>query len=174
MLSASALLLIALPFFLPTLEESQAATGRSRENIRVSRLDEKMWSQIVAHREGKGLLVNVWATWCIPCVEEFPDLVRLDAEYRGKGLDVVVVSLDFDDEIDGKVRPFLRRMKAGMPAYINAFAPPENLITALHSDWSGGVPATFVFDKNGRFVTMAVGKQSYKTLRGLAERALAQ
>src|SRR6185369_3239414 len=65
----------------------------------------------------KPLLVNFWATWCDPCREEFPDLVKLDAEYKGK-IDFITISLDELSEIDRDVPKFLTDMKAPMPAYL--------------------------------------------------------
>jgi thiol-disulfide isomerase/thioredoxin len=53
----------------------------------------------------KPLLVNFWATWCDPCREEFPDLVKLDAEYKGK-IDFITISLDELSEIDRDVPSF--------------------------------------------------------------------
>src|SRR5687768_16627705 len=66
---------------------------------------------------GRPLLINFWATWCPPCVEEFPDLVKIDSDYRGK-LDVITVSLDDLAEIEISVPRFLAEMKAEMPAYL--------------------------------------------------------
>src|SRR5688500_9996400 len=59
----------------------------------------------------KPLLVNFWATWCAPCREEFPDLVKIDGEYRGK-IDFFTVSLDFVEELDTGVPKFLSEMNA--------------------------------------------------------------
>src|SRR4051794_37851872 len=56
---------------------------------------------------GKPLLINFWATWCDPCREEFPDLVKLDNEFRGK-IDLVTISMDDLADIDRDVPKFLR------------------------------------------------------------------
>ena len=66
---------------------------------------------------GKPLLINFWATWCDPCREEFPDLVKLDAAYRGR-VDFITVSLDDLDDINTLVPKFLSEVKAQMPAYL--------------------------------------------------------
>src|SRR3954452_8450717 len=65
----------------------------------------------------KPLLVNFWATWCDPCREEFPDLVQIDKEYRGK-IDFITVSLDEVADKDTAVPKFLTDMKAEMPSYL--------------------------------------------------------
>src|SRR5262245_55260970 len=76
---------------------------------RVTQIDDAKIKQLLKP-SGKPLLVNFWATWCIPCREEFPDLVKIDAEYRGK-IDFFTVSLDFTEEIDTAVPKFLSEME---------------------------------------------------------------
>lgn len=137
-------------------------------------IDEAGLRSLIDERHGRGLILNVWATWCAPCVEEFPGLVKLDSAYRSAGLDVVTISIDFEDEIEGKVKPFLRRVRATMPSYVNAFPTPGDLITALHPSWSGAIPATFVYDRQGVPVTHVIGHQSYRQFSELAQRALAK
>lgn len=135
-------------------------------------LDERGLHDLITQRNGKALVLNVWATWCLPCVEEFPALVRLDSAFRRRNVDVVTVSIDFEDEIDGKVRPFLRRMKATMPAYVNAYPTPSDLINAIHQEWSGAIPATFFYDARGSMVAHVVGERSFEQFRVLTEQTL--
>src|SRR5260370_25669457 len=77
------------------------------------------------------LLVNFWATWCDPCREEFPDLVKIDGDYRAKGLKFVAVSLDDLEELKTGVPKFLHQMKATMPAYLLDVKDPEPAIKAV-------------------------------------------
>jgi thiol-disulfide isomerase/thioredoxin len=138
----------------------------------VRTIDSDGLRSLLSERKGRALILNVWATWCIPCVEEFPDLVRLDSLYRSRGVDVVTISIDFEDEVDTKIRPFLRRMRASMPAYVNAFPTPADLIDELEPSWSGAIPATFAYDAKGRRVDYVTGHQSLDGFRRLAERSL--
>src|SRR5262245_24408831 len=57
-------------------------------------LDAKGLASAIAARSGRVVLVNFWATWCVPCREEFPDLARLEKAYRDKGVAVLGVSID--------------------------------------------------------------------------------
>src|SRR5438477_3978864 len=66
---------------------------------------------------GKPLLINFWATWCGPCREEFPDLVKISCEFRGK-IDIITVSLDDLADIKTYVPKFISEMKSEMPAYL--------------------------------------------------------
>src|SRR5437773_10846562 len=69
-------------------------------------------------KDTRPLLVNFWATWCDGCREEFPDLVKIDNDYRDKGLNFVAVSLDEAEDVKTKVEPFLKSMKAQMPVVL--------------------------------------------------------
>ena len=165
---------IACGLILLTGKGQPAVVSRQQTSaaIEVRPIDANTLNILLHRRNGRVLMLNVWATWCVPCVEEFPDLVRLDASHRTRGVDVVTLSIDYEDEIESKVKPFLRRMKAGMPAYVNAFAKQEDFITALSAEWSGAIPATFVFDSSGSLRETLVGKQSFKSFVTAAEKVL--
>src|SRR5438034_10745336 len=66
-------------------------------------------------KDTRPLLINFWATWCDPCREEFPDLVKIDADYTAARLNFVAVSLDEVADIKTAVPKFLKEMKAAMP-----------------------------------------------------------
>src|SRR5688572_16204773 len=73
--------------------------------------------QALLKRDGtRPLLVNYWATWCDPCREEFPDLVKIDKQYRPKDLDFIAISLDDLSDLKTAVPKFLREMRAEMPS----------------------------------------------------------
>jgi thiol-disulfide isomerase/thioredoxin len=116
------------------------------------------------------LLVNFWATWCDPCRDEFPDLVKIDADYRGKGLDFIAVSLDDLKDIKTEVPRFLRSMKAQMPVYLLNVPDPEVPITAVDPQWSGGLPATFLYDAHGNIAYKHFGRIAPEELRAAIEK----
>ncbi|MEO6333599.1 MAG: TlpA disulfide reductase family protein [Pyrinomonadaceae bacterium] len=112
----------------------------------------------------KPLLVNFWATWCDPCREEFPDLVKLDAEYKGK-IDFITISLDELSEIDRDVPKFLIEMKASMPAYLLKAQDDDAAIGFVSKDWSGALPLTILYDANGKQIYYRQGKVKLDTVR---------
>ncbi|HKD17717.1 MAG TPA: TlpA disulfide reductase family protein, partial [Thermoanaerobaculia bacterium] len=62
-------------------------------------LDAKGLADAVARNHGKVVLVNFWATWCVPCREEYSDLIRLEKTYRDRGVAVLGVSIDFAKDL---------------------------------------------------------------------------
>jgi thiol-disulfide isomerase/thioredoxin len=120
----------------------------------------------------KPLLVNFWATWCEPCRTEFPDLVRIDSEFRPRGLEFVVVSVDDVSEIKSGVPEFLRRMRAEMPAYLLNAADTDAAVTSVDPAWGGELPATFLFDREGKVAFKHTGIVKPAELRAAIEKVL--
>ena len=113
----------------------------------------------------KPLLVNFWATWCDPCRDEFPDLVKIDSDYRRLGLDFVTVSLDDPPDIKTKVPQFLQQMKATMPAYLLNASDPEPAITAVDPKGQGDLPATVLYTTGGQIAFKHFGRVNPGELR---------
>ena len=110
------------------------------------------------------VLVNVWATWCVPCREEFPDLLRVREQYRDAGLRVLLVSADFDLQREQALR-FLAAQGVDFVTY-HKRGDDEQFIDALSPEWSGALPATFVFDSLHRLVQWWEGKASLDRFEG--------
>ncbi len=123
--------------------------------------------------QDKPLLINFWATWCDPCREEFPDLVKLDEKYRALGLDFVLVSLDDVAEIEQAVPEFLQKMRAGaIPAYLLNVVDPAPAIGLVDKEWHGELPATFLFDRAGRIAYKHTGRIKPAELGAAIEKTL--
>jgi thiol-disulfide isomerase/thioredoxin len=119
----------------------------------------------------KPLLVNFWATWCDPCREEFPDLVKLDAEYKGR-IDFITISLDELSEIDRDVSNFLIEMKAGMPAYLLKAVNDDEAIAFVSKEWAGALPLTILYDAAGKQIYYRQGKVKLDTVRAELDKLL--
>ncbi len=130
---------------------------------KVTQVDE-VSIKTVLKANGKPLLVNFWATWCDPCREEFPDLVKIDAEYKGR-IDFITISLDDLAEINRDVPKFLAGMKAEMPAYLLKTADENAVITAITKDWQGGLPFTILYNEKGEIAYFKQGKVKVADLK---------
>lgn len=120
---------------------------------------------------GKPLLINFWATWCDPCREEFPDLVKINADYKDK-IDFITISLDDLAELKRDVPHFLNEMKADMTAYLLKVPDESEAISSVSKDWTGGLPFTILFGADGKMIYLRQGKVSIVTLRGHIDRVL--
>lgn len=126
-------------------------------------------------KDARPLLVNFWATWCDPCREEFPDLVKIDEDYRArKSLNFVTVSLDDVSEIKTEVPKFLKEMKATMPTVLLNVNDPEPAIKAVDAGWDGQLPATFLYDKTGKVVFRHFGKIKPEELRAAIDKEVSR
>lgn len=149
----------------PVKRQSRLVTGQRSVSPRVvvKLVDEASFRKLLVPN-GKPLLINFWATWCDPCREEFPDLVKLNTEYKGK-IDFITVSLDDPEDIAVAVPKFLSAMKAEMPAYLLKAADESAVITAISKDWHGGMPFTAVYKPTGELAYFREGKVVLQTLR---------
>jgi thiol-disulfide isomerase/thioredoxin len=120
---------------------------------------------------GKPILLNFWATWCEPCVEEFPDLVKIDELYRGK-IDFYTISMDELSEINSDVPKFLGKMNAKMPAYLLSTPDESEAVSRVSKNWQGGLPFTVLFDANGIEVYSRSGIIKIPVLRAKIEKVL--
>ncbi len=118
----------------------------------------------IAREKGHVVLVNFWATWCVPCREEFPDLVRLEKAYRDRGLRVLGVSADLAKDLP-KIEKFLA---AGHPDFPNYFkksgGDDQAFIESVDPKWGGELPFTVLYGKDGKKARTLSGKQSYAYL----------
>ena len=103
-------------------------------------------------RQQGPVVMNFWATWCPPCVNEMPVLADFARAYASKGVTVMGVSVDHPDTVDERVRPFVTHRGLPFPVYVLTERSPEAVAKALGVDWGGAVPATFVFDTAGRLI----------------------
>ncbi len=120
----------------------------------------------------KPFLVNFWATWCEPCVEEFPELVKIDQDYKARGLEFITISLDEKEELMKGVPKFLRRMKSAMPSYLLSLDKQEEAFSIIDTDWPGALPFTLLYDGNGKVVFKHTGKLKLDELRAAIEKVV--
>ncbi|MBS1795607.1 MAG: TlpA family protein disulfide reductase [Acidobacteria bacterium] len=124
---------------------------------------------------GKPLLVNFWATWCGPCRVEFPELVRIDGDYRARGLRTALVSLDNRGAMESIVADFLQSYASTMPSYLLDLPKGRGLARAVRRiapSARAGIPLTLLFDARGRLVYQKSGVLDAKILRAKLDRLL--
>jgi thiol-disulfide isomerase/thioredoxin len=128
---------------------------------KVPSADINQLKKIIAQHKGKIVMVNFWATWCGPCVEEFPDLVKLYNKHKGNKFALIGASLDAEGD-GGKVASFVKNQKAAFPVYHVRVKDPGKFIEQFDKKWGGEIPRTYLYDKNGKLVKAWSGSRSFE------------
>jgi len=132
-----------------TLEKADAATLRAiREN----------------KDSGKIRFINVWATWCGPCITEFDELVEHNLRFRIREFEMVTIAAEFPDQ-EPAVKKFLDQKHASMKNYIYASDQKDELSEALDPAWKGALPYTIIVDEKGNVIYREMGSIDFLKMR---------
>ena len=115
----------------------------------LTKINELTYPKMLAAQKGKVVLVDFWATWCVPCRKEMPELAKLEAKLKSKGLVLVPISAD-EPENEAMAREFLTKAGVKMQGYLKAPKDDDAFIRAIDPKWSGELPALVLYDKAGR------------------------
>ena len=95
-------------------------------------------------------VVNFWATWCSPCVKEIGYFEELYRQMHSTRVKVVLVSLDFPNQLDQRVIPFLKEKNISAPVYLMTDLDYNSWIDRVDPSWSGAIPATLIYNRDKR------------------------
>lgn len=149
---------VGIIFLLQTKDSNFSLSGRSRiergkpaPDFNLPSLDGTMIS--LADYKGKVVLLNIWATWCPPCVEEMPSMEKLFQALNKEGLEILAVSIDASGL--KAVRPFMKKHNLSFPALIDSKGTTQNLYRTT------GVPESIIIDKDGIIVEKIIGPRDW-------------
>ncbi|MEP6594540.1 MAG: redoxin family protein [Ginsengibacter sp.] len=127
----------------------------AKEPVDVEIIDENGIKDLLKNSSDKLRLINVWATWCGPCVTEFPDFITINRMYRGRDFEFISISAD-DPANKSKVIKFLKQKQASSKNYLFSIDDKYKLIEAVDPKWQGALPYTILVEPGGKIV---YGKQ---------------
>lgn len=145
----------------------------AEEPVSLELADAAALRELRANKSGKIRVVNLWATWCGPCVSEFDQLVETNLIYRNRDFELITVAAQFPDEKD-KVLKFLQQHHASTRNLLFGETDKYKLMAALDPEWSGALPHTLVLGADGTVLYRQTGELDFLKLRRVLVPALNQ
>jgi len=158
-------MLAAQRAFLPTIASlwlaacaEDAAETVDRTEIRP--LTAAAFAEVLANSRGEVVLINLWATWCAPCLKEIPELVELDSNLAGRGFRLIGISLD-DLDATLEIREFRDQWFPDFSTYHIAEEDWYTLVDLVEPEWSSLLPTSFLLDRHGDLAITLTGGKDY-------------
>lgn len=137
----------------------------AKEPVKLERADATALKELRANSgTGKVRLINVWATWCGPCVSEFDELVEQNLRFRHRDFELVTLAAQFPDE-EANVLKFLQKKQASTRNLIFGTTDKYALIEALDPEWQGALPHTLLIDADGKVLYRQTGAIDFLAIR---------
>jgi len=141
-------LVLSLVFFLSCQKKGEKKTTVN-ENDSIEVYDFSTLEATLNTVDDRTYIINFWATWCKPCIEELPYFEELQAK-GGNGIKVILVSLDFPDKLESQLKPFIADKKIKSQVILLDDPHENEWIPKVDSSWTGAIPATLIFNKSKR------------------------
>ncbi len=129
----------------------KAKAGWAKEPVKLDTITTEGIKDLVKNTSGKLRLINVWATWCGPCVTEFPEFITINRMYRKRDFEFISISAD-DPAKKDKALQFLQQQQSSVANYIFHVDDKYNLIEAVDPKWQGALPYTLLVEPGGKIV----------------------
>lgn len=129
----------------------------AKEPVALNFIDEVGLKNLLKNESGKLRLVNIWATWCGPCVREMPDFMTIYRMYRNRDFELITISADKPDKKD-KALQILNRLQVSAQNYIFNNEDVYKLIELIDPQWQGALPYTLLIEPNGKIIYQKQGQ----------------
>jgi peroxiredoxin len=130
---------------------SKAKEEWAKEPVELNMIDETGVKDLLQNKAGKLRLINLWATWCGPCVTEFPSFIEMNRMYRGRDFELITISADNPINKE-RVLKFLQKNQASVNNYLFSLDDKYKLIEAIDPKWQGALPYTILVEPGGKIV----------------------
>ena len=129
----------------------------AKEPVTLNAIDLEGVRKLVKNDGKKLRLINVWASWCGPCAQEFPDLVEINRMYRHREFEMVGISADSGPDVKDRVQSFLAENQASFTNYLFSGMDIYALIDAVDPKWEGAIPYTLIVNPDGEVLYRHLG-----------------
>jgi thiol-disulfide isomerase/thioredoxin len=123
--------------------------------------------KLLAERRGQVVVLNLWATWCVPCLREIPDLVALEKEFAARGVTLVGLSMDDPGALDDQVEPFRRKNFPAFRTWLRSEPDMDALVSVVDPAWNEILPTTYLIGRDGKLAKKIQGKRTLEQFRAL-------
>ncbi|RMB56183.1 TlpA family protein disulfide reductase [Dokdonia sinensis] len=114
------------------------------ESSSIEIVDFEGYEKMISEDADKTYVVNFWATWCKPCIQELPAFEKLNEAYSDKNVEVILVSLDFKTQVDSKLKPFIKKKNIASRVVLMDDSKENEWLPKVSQSWSGAIPATVI------------------------------
>jgi len=137
----------------------------NEKEVNLSSINEIAIQKLLKNEDaGKLRLINVWATWCGPCIIEYPEFIALQRMYGARDFEFISISAD-NPKQESKVLKFLEEKHSAVPNYLFSNSDKYALIEAIDPDWNGALPYTVLSEPNGKVVWKHQGEVDFYDLK---------
>lgn len=119
--------------------------------VEITQIDELGVRELMKNDSDKLRLINVWASWCAPCIIEMPDLVMLQRYYGSRAFELITISADYLDK-ESEALNVLKKNGASMQNFIFSDDDKQNLTSAIDSEWRGSIPYSVLIEPGGNIL----------------------
>ncbi len=147
-----------------TVWKQKAAITWAKEPVSLDTIGLAGIDTLLQNHTDKFRLINLWATWCVPCVQEYPELVSLHRMYRDRGFQLVSISTD-DTSKMAQALTFLKKQESSSPNFIFVGSDKYALIDAINPNWKGALPFSILIEPGGKVVYAHQGSIDPKALK---------
>jgi thiol-disulfide isomerase/thioredoxin len=125
--------------------------------------------KILGNQDNKLYVINFWATWCAPCIKEYPVFQKLSQEFRTDKVDFLMISLDFPSQIEKQLIPFLKKNNSSLNVAVMMDLDYNAWIDKVDPTWQGEIPATLVFNNRKKIREFHRGEINESQLRKMID-----
>ena len=135
--------------------------------VRAPELQQRLESE-----RGRVVILNLWGTWCVPCLREIPDLIEVERRLAPRGVRLIGLGMDEGSQRDALVLPFHRKHFPAFRTYLRNESDMDTLVSVVDPAWNEILPTTYLIGRDGKVFRKIQGRRTVDEFIALLEPAL--